>query len=65
MIKSEERWQANCDICFKDFEQMGTKYIASYKVSIEADLKVNGWRIKGNKCYCPDCKDKIQKHGGK
>ncbi len=49
MIKSEERWQANCDICFKDFEQMGTKYIASYKVSIEADLKVNGWRIKGNK----------------
>lgn len=57
MIKMEERWKASCDKCNKKFEVMGKEYIGSYRVSLEADLKLYGWRIKGNKCLCEVCKD--------
>ena len=61
MINEESKWTANCDRCDKAFEIMGRYYACAFKCSIEADLKTNGWRVKGNKCYCPECKDK----GGK
>ena len=57
MIKLSERWSARCDKCNKVFEVMGKEYIGSYKVSLESDLRLYGWRIKGKKCLCPECKD--------
>lgn len=60
MIKVQERWQASCNNCFKDFMDMDRKYVASYKVSIIADLKTQGWKVKNNNCWCPECKKEVK-----
>jgi len=60
MIEKQERWKAGCNKCGKKFETMGKEYIASYKCSLESDLKTNGWKIKNNNCWCPECKKEVR-----
>lgn len=59
MIERQEQWTAQCDSCKKIYlNYIGKRYDAICKSVIIADLKTNSWKVKNNKCYCPDCKDK-------
>lgn len=49
MIEKAGLYWTKCDKCGKDFGVVAQREIILFK------LKLSGWRVRGDRCTCPDC----------
>lgn len=55
-IFEEKSYGAKCDVCGELFEDP----VTGFSIYVDKDSTIDnaqdeGWYIKDNKCYCPDC----------
>ena len=49
MIERMGLYWATCDNCGKTFDTVSQREIVLFQ------LKLNNWRVRGDRCTCPDC----------
>lgn len=53
--KTKNEWQATCDKCGDTFYSMAGDDTFPNRRKIQHELEKEGWIVKGNKCFCPQC----------
>lgn len=49
MIEKAGLYWATCDACKRSFDTVAQREIILF------ELKLSGWRVRGDGCTCPDC----------
>lgn len=57
MLKEITMFYVSCDGCQKMYNTTGDGFFMEPREAAE-DITDHGWKIDGEKCYCPDCINK-------